>query len=505
MSEGSDILSRPAKPARKGGLERDFWIALARPMEWNGRRMAGPRANWTLADLVDFETELMRGREIVDGERGEVAAAARGFQGAAARRSGMRVWLEARRAAADPVDFPGRRVAGALDLTGVLVFAVMAIAGVSGVLAMVDRARGGIHVALFLAVLLGGQWLVLLAGMAGWALRHRAGGALGVVHGLLGSMAWRIGGARHRGWWRQLVDGAASGRAALVWRLARLAQAGGIAFNCGVLAGLGGMVLVRNCGFFWETTTSGSMRTVLERTVEWLAVPWGTWWPHAVPDHAVIEAARWLPDASGPLAPGPEEWWLFLLMATAVWGLLPRLLLWLACRTGERRALARLDFQGRAHRVLWRDLTANPRVDLDEKPMDGVLVLDVGGSGISPDALRPFLLRRLRVNPAAWESVAVLDPGAELLAARALAQAPAGVVLVVEGWALSPPRMIALHRQVRAAAGPDRDIKFVVVACGPDGQPATPAPEEILEWEKFVDAIRDPRAEITSFSPQPAN
>jgi hypothetical protein len=184
--------------------------------------------------------------------------------------------------------------------------------------------------------------------------------------------------------------------------------------------------------------------------------------------------------------------------------LLPRLLLWLACRTGERRALTRLDFQGRAHRVLWRDLAGNTRVDVDEKPLDGALVLDVGGTGLAPDALRPFLLRRLRVNPAAWESVAVLDPGAELLAARALAEAPAGVVLVAEGWALSPPRMRAIHRQVRAAAGPDRDIKVVVVNCDTDGLPTAPTPAELREWEIFVDSLRDPRTEVCGFAPQTA-
>ncbi|MFU8804093.1 MAG: nitrite/sulfite reductase, partial [Bradymonadaceae bacterium] len=45
-----------------------------------------------------------------------------------------------------------------------------------------------------------------------------------------------------------------------------------------------------------------------------------------------------------------------------------------------------------------------------ERIRDGVLVLDVGGSGVDREALRPFLLRRLRVNPAAWQPVAVLDP-----------------------------------------------------------------------------------------------
>ncbi|MCU0782282.1 MAG: hypothetical protein MUF04_14450, partial [Akkermansiaceae bacterium] len=59
------------------------------------------RAHWTLADLVDFETELTKSREIADAERDLVAEAVRGLEGAAARRSGLRAWLEARRGAAD--------------------------------------------------------------------------------------------------------------------------------------------------------------------------------------------------------------------------------------------------------------------------------------------------------------------------------------------------------------------------------------------------------------------
>jgi len=237
--------------------------------------------------------------------------------------------------------------------------------------------------------------------------------------------------------------------------------------------------------------------------VRGLALPWSSWWPAAVPDAAVIEATRWLPEQSAGLEPGPSQWWLFLLLAVAVWGLLPRVLLWLLCWWAGRRALAGLDFQGRAHRILWRDLTTAGRVDLDEKPLDGVLVLDVGGTGLDHDLLRPFLLRRLRVNPTAWESVAVLDSGAELLAARALAQAPAGVVLLAEGWALSPPRLTALLAQVRAAAGPDRAVKFLAANTGPGGQPLPPTPDERREWERFVDGLRDPLAEIHCFEELP--
>ncbi|NQX01184.1 DUF2868 domain-containing protein, partial [bacterium] len=246
-------------------------------------------------------------------------------------------------------------------------------------------------------------------------------------------------------------------------------------------------------------------RSFLETAVRILSAPWSAWWPQAAPDARVILDSRWLPGRTSGLAPGPAAWWQFLLMATLVWGLLPRLLLGLLAWNAGRRALARLDFQSRGHRALWREITGTERVETDAPPLDGVLVLDVGGSGLTEAALRPFLLRRLRVHPAAWQSTAVLDPGAENQAAKALAKAPAGVVLLAEGWSLSPPRMVALHARIRACAGPAAPVKFLVANVGADRQPAAASAEESREWTRFVDSLRDPAAEVFFFEvAQPA-
>jgi hypothetical protein len=130
-----------------------------------------------------------------------------------------------------------------------------------------------------------------------------------------------------------------------------------------------------------------------------------------------------------------------------------------------------------------------------EKPLDGVLVLDVGGGGFLPDVLRPFLLQKLRVHPASWHTTAVLDPGAEDEAAAALALAPAGVVLLAEGWALSPARMSALHSKIRTVAGNTVPVKFLV-ANETGGSPVPAAAEEMAQWGRFVDSLRDPHAEV---------
>jgi hypothetical protein len=364
---------------------------------------------------------------------------------------------------------------------------------------MFDRERGGIHVALFLAICIGGQWLVLLLASIAWLMRRREAEGFSGVQALAGKLARRLAGDRDDVCWNRLLDGGNAPRAAILWRLARMAQTAGVFFNIGILCGLGGLVMVRHTGFFWETTTELAMGSFLETAVQFLSSPWENWWPQAAPDMATILGTRWLPGRTEGLAPGPAAWWEFLLMTTLVWGLIPRLMLWALAWNASRQALARLDFQGRSHRALWREITNTERVETDVPPLDGVLVLDVGGSGLTEQSLRPFLLRHLRVHPAAWQSIAVLDAGAEKEATRLLAKAPAGVVLLAEGWSLSPPRMILLHSQVRVCAGPEASIKFLVANVGVDQQPTAATAEERREWTRFVDSLRDPGAEIFFF------
>jgi len=90
----------------------------------------------------------------------------------------------------------------------------------------------------------------------------------------------------------------------------------------------------------------------------------------------------------------------------------------------------------------------------------------------------------------------VLDPGAEQEATRSLANAPAGVVLLAEGWSLSPARMLVLHQKVRASAGPEVPVKFLIANVAADKRPSPVTADERTEWIRFVDGLRDPAAEV---------
>ena len=457
--------------------------------------MAGPSGRWRLEEWIDLEAELAERPEVLGEEKRAVREAVAGLGEAEARGVGMRVWWGMR--CGESVEGPGWRLGQALGwVVAGLVFLAF-LAGGSAVLGLWDRVRGGVHVGLVLVVVIGVQWVFLLGAVLALGLRGRRGG-LGMLPGLMARLARRFSGGDGWGFWSALVDGAA-GRRMLGWRLVRGTQVAAMAFNVGVLAMLGGLVLGRHVGFFWETTTDVAMRETLEAVVRWLSLPWAGWLPEAVPGAAVIGETRWVPGRTETLEAGPAEWWRFLLMATVVWGFLPRLVLWGWAWRAERRAGVGVEFQSRAHRALWRGLREVSMEPVSEAAADGVLVLEVGGAVFDREGLRPFLLRRLRVNPRVWLPVAVMDAEQEAEARAALAKAPAGVVLLAEAWALSPPRMAALHAAVRERAGAGMPVKFLAANVGEGGRAVAPSVEELREWERFVDGLRDPAAEVFGF------
>ena len=178
-----------------------------------------------------------------------------------------------------------------------------------------------------------------------------------------------------------------------------------------------------------------------------------------------------------------------------MWGLLPRVLLWAMAVMKERKTLAGLEFQDIEHRRLWREISRVERAVTMEGMNDGVVLLDVGGLGISLAELRPFLLQKLRVNPESEFSVGVLDATEEREAWRAIEGAPCGVVLLVEGWDLSPKRMTSLIGRIRAEAGPKTILRVLIMG---DGLEA-PLAEDFASWQEFIDGLRDPQVECVAF------
>ncbi len=465
-----------------------LWIVV-----WRGNRFGLLKARWKIADLVDFEFLAGRGGEPPDADEGLVRDSVKGLDGAAARRTGMKVWLDSVRRGER--ELPGEVWGSGRFLVGAAVCVVMFLAGTGVMTGLLDRERGqlGFHVPVVLGVTVGMQLLLLIGAAVLWLLR----GKMGLLQKLF---AWLIGKFSSKGnfdWWRTLrLEG---GRAweALGWNLVRMTQAGAVMFSVGLMAGLLGCVWFLEVVFFWESTAPMWMGEKIHQVCAFLGAPWSRIFPEWVPTMEVIWATRWINGADENIRSGfAKSWYSFLFAAIFVWGLLPRLGLWIFAAWRERKALAALDFQSKRHREVWREIMGTRRVDVSEAPTDGVLVLDVGGTGLARENLRGFLLRNLRVNPGEWHEVGVWDGKGEEAAVKSIRNAPAGVVLLAEGWALSPPRMTALHSQIRKLAGAETTIHFLVVNPTESGEPAAVADGEKEIWRDFVDGLADAGAEV---------
>lgn len=422
-----------------------------------------------------------------------VRGAVRGLEGAEARRVGMRVWLERARGR----ESPGEVWSGGRFLVGAGVVVVMFLAGVGVMTGMLDRERMAFHVPLLLGVSVGLPLLILVGGFVAFFFRGKFSKGLGFVPRFLGWSVGKLSGQGKTGWWRELRLEGGKGCEALGWNLVRMTQAGAVMFSVGLMAGLLGCIWFLEVGFYWESTTPAWMAERIHEVCSVLSAPWGWMFPDLAIAYESIVRTRW---EDGGISAGRMQsaatWYPFLFAAIFFWGLLPRLLLWVVALVKERKALAALDFQSRRHRGLWREVMGTRRADASEAPLDGVLVLDVGGTGLKREDLRGFLLRRLRVNPGEWYEVGVWDERGEAAAEESIRKAPAGVVLVAEGWALSPPRMKALHGQVRRISGEDTAVFFLVVDSGEGGLPKETGEEEKRIWRDFADGLADASAEV---------
>ena len=422
--------------------------------------MRSPREErWSLPELIDFELALASWDGAEPAERVE----------AGPRRGLMKRWL-----AGAGVPPWGAKWLAAIGLSGVGVSVLAGMAGLGAVWGLLDRATdpAGVNVLWLLGLVWLLPWVVFVAGVLFWLGRGRLAGN-GLLAGLVASVSRRVLPAA-----AQEVVGSMSGRADLAaavgWRLAAWVQFAAGCFHGGAALGLGAMVMFKRVGFFWETTTRAALRGLLEPLVGVLSFPWQGIWPWAVPD--IGRSSRNVDWAEGGLG-----WWPFLMLVLAVWGVLPRWLLAAGAVWRERRVLDGLAFDSPAARRLHRSLTRVRRGEEPKGPVDGALVVMLDG-GPEPVALRPFLLRHLRVNPTAWESLGVLDEGREEAAMAALEAAPAGIVLVAEAWALAPRR---LERAMRGIAQRADGRRLALVVVGEAG------PEQRREWERFVDGGKD--------------
>ncbi len=196
---------------------------------------------------------------------------------------------------------------------------------------------------------------------------------------------------------RALPDRRYLGEAAGVLRLLmlRYGQEAGAFFTLGAIGAFLLLTSVSTITFVWGSTLGGG-ENLITLTSRVLSASWSPWVPAAVPSAELIAQTHYVPAQFDVSAASQESyrrgWWMFLLMSMLVYGLLPRLLLWIASRLTYRRELHRsfACYPG-AEAVLSRmsrplvktqsdeaesHVTSAPPVRVDE----GVMLLDWAGA-----------------------------------------------------------------------------------------------------------------------------
>lgn len=439
--------------------------------------MRGSGGRWKLDELIDFEVALAawngtsRPDEVTEQE---------------SRSATFKAWKEA---VGGRGRGPGRSWVSALKRCCRFLGIAALLAGFGAAWGCFDRQREGVHVVVFLCVTLFIPWLILLVGLTAWIFRPAGAGLIGAT---LKKLATRFTGEKGREVMAR-IEGNPELMKALGWHIAGRVQRAAAEYHFGAIVALSVMFFFYKVGFFWETTTQTAMRQLLEGTVKVLALPWSWVAPSLLPD--VVGSQR---DAHWQ--GGGASWMLFLLVSLLFWGLLPRGLLVNFAALKEWRTLRDPAFQAPLHRKLWRVLTGVRRGSEPKGPTDGALVLDLGGISPDHDALRPFFLRHLRMNPVAWETLDVLDAGREAAAETALNKATAGIILLAEGWSLAPRRMEETIRRILATGGgtaAGRRIVIHVANFDKQGRPKEPTAEERATWEAFLDGQKGLEVELS--------
>lgn len=128
------------------------------------------------------------------------------------------------------------------------------------------------------------------------------------------------------------------------WLLLSASQGAALAFQLGALGTALALVVFSDLSFGWSTTLDVGAEPA-HRVTRVLSAPWARFWPEAVPSAELIADTRFFRIASqtSPVVE-PErfgEWWRFVVMAIAVYGLLPRLCFFVYARARLRRGLVR--------------------------------------------------------------------------------------------------------------------------------------------------------------------
>jgi hypothetical protein len=303
------------------------------------------------------------------------------------------------------------------------------------------------------------------------------------------------------------------------WTISHASQVFALGFNLGAVLCALSLVVFSDLAFSWNTTLQLGAADMV-RWTDLLSAPWAWAFADARPSGELIAATRYfrLGEGTFPRAVSPSGlggWWPFLIMAMAVYGVLPRLLTLLLARWRLRRALGRalrqlpgleelrerLDSELVESRALAGDAATDPGPgDLAAEaspphPLAGrpVTVIAWAGAGGDPDAARGWVGQYTGAEPAAWQAAGGAHPLADDRAAiAAAAGADRPVVLLVKAWEPPLAEVLDFLRALRRALGEGPAVVVVPVGADASDRPTAPQPRHRDVWRRAVATVGDP-------------
>ncbi len=314
------------------------------------------------------------------------------------------------------------------------------------------------------------------------------------------------------------------------WPVFILTQIFAIGANAGLLAATLFRLLTSDIAFGWQSTVQFSA-TALHRLITVIAAPWSWFLPEDVgsPSLAAIEGSRIiLKDGIANLATqNLVAWWPFLVLCLLVYGLLPRIFLYLAALFMQRRCLASLTFihpaaAGLLQRMLtpllttqaapeFRPSPAKPEpapADAAANPMprqggNSVLVLipdDIFPVFEMPE-LHEFLAQRGFSHAGTIRFMENYEADREILKTLRERdwQGNSGILILMESWMPPLVAFLSYLQEIRQIVGAETPI-FIELLGRPAASPGlTPIPDgDWLVWSRKIKALGDP---FTSLNP----
>jgi len=306
------------------------------------------------------------------------------------------------------------------------------------------------------------------------------------------------------------------------WRLVALIQVFGISFNAGAVMLTMARVLSSDLAFGWQSTLQLNSDTVF-RLVRIISAPWSWFVNHgyAHPSLEQIEGSRMiLKDGMYHLMSSDlVSWWPFLVFCVAVYGLLPRILLYVIALASQYRAFPRLDFMQVSCAQLFERMTM-PIVDIHGE-RDSVFHEDLQtgmttsetGKRMCPGGRDAVALvhsdimprcERLRLQD---ETLRVLNwrikesreirgdvyDDRDLLDDLSSSISNAGVVLLVEAWQAPIEESLGYISAIRRSIGPKTGFAVLLIGRPSGDDIFTPVDKTDNQvWQRSLHKLGDP-------------